>query len=79
MMTTTETWHGTSNGYQYHACRCDNCRRAATQAQRQWRSSVAGRVRTRELNSVASRALWELARRHHDEFEQLKREISGPS
>lgn len=79
MMTTTETWHGTTNGYNYHACRCDNCRTAATRAIRKWRAGGAGRARTKELSSITSRSLWELARRHHDEFEQIKREISGPS
>lgn len=23
-----DAWHGTINGYQYHKCRCDRCRKA---------------------------------------------------
>lgn len=26
-----ETWHGTLNGYGYHKCRCERCRKAARQ------------------------------------------------
>lgn len=29
-----ERWHGTTNGYQYHKCRCERCRKAARQYNR---------------------------------------------
>jgi 5-methylcytosine-specific restriction endonuclease McrA len=33
-MATTETWHGTVNGYTYHRCRCDRCGEAKRAADR---------------------------------------------
>ena len=34
---TAERWHGTSNGYSYHGCRCDDCRGAYSAARARMR------------------------------------------
>ena len=35
-----EPWHGTRSGYNNRGCRCDDCRRAATEYKRSRRVSV---------------------------------------
>lgn len=41
--------HGTARGYQRHGCRCDDCRAAETQRQREWRQRHrSGKVKHRE-------------------------------
>jgi hypothetical protein len=37
-----EAQHGTISGYQYHGCRCDECRTAMRAAKRKWVASVKG-------------------------------------
>jgi hypothetical protein len=31
-----EKWHGTANGYDYHACRCDRCKRAMMEYRKEY-------------------------------------------
>ncbi len=48
-ITLEEAWHGTTNGYTNHCCRCDECRRAYREYINVWRKrpEVAERIRTR--------------------------------
>jgi hypothetical protein len=36
----TDTWHGTTNGYTYHRCRCALCTKAAVDYNAAWRKRV---------------------------------------
>jgi hypothetical protein len=37
-MTAAEPWHGTVNGYNYHGCRCAECRATMNEFLRNWRA-----------------------------------------
>jgi hypothetical protein len=37
-MTAHERWHGTVNGYNYHDCRCNECRAAMSTFINDWRA-----------------------------------------
>ena len=71
----TETVCGTYAGYQRHARRrenaCDECKAAARDYMRDFRSRPGNREREREGNRAATRALWALANRHEAEYRAL--------
>lgn len=39
-----EPWHGTTGGYTNHACRCDDCREAKRERDREYRQRPEARV-----------------------------------
>lgn len=75
-LTPNDPRHGTYNGYQVHLQQkvpaCDACLTANREYHRQHRATHPARViRERRLHKAQTRALWQLAERHHDEFQTL--------
>lgn len=46
-----ESWHGTTNGYCYHKCRCDRCKTANTDYLRGLRQAKAARLREEDATA----------------------------
>jgi hypothetical protein len=71
-VTVTEIPHGTTAGYRYHRCRCDECRRAQRDAMRDARrDNPRVRAYDRLQRKAWSLALTQLRERHSEEFERL--------
>ena len=56
-----KAWHGTLGGYNNHGCRCDDCRKANTEAQRKWRKYGTSRqegVLDKKITEVENAPSW---------------------
>jgi hypothetical protein len=71
--------HGSATTYRHHKCRCELCKKAATEKTKQYRQTLNGRHKTREI-AKRKRKLEQLALKyvkanHPKVYNRIKKEV----
>jgi hypothetical protein len=70
--------HGSATTYQHHGCRCEACKKAASEKMRKYRETKTGQDKTREYRNRRDRlellALQYVRENHPVVYKRLQRE-----